>query len=247
MITDPLFYFVAFFAVGFYGLSKGGFTGAGLISMPLLVLVVAPLEAAAFMLPLLLVQDAFSIRAFWKAWDKKALALMLPAGLAGIVLGGLLVGLVDTRYVKLAIGVISVAFCLHYWMSVKKSEDAPHNRLKAYFWGTIAGFTSFFIHAGGTPYNIYMLPRAGEKLVFAGTSAIFFATVNLAKIPFYLSLGTLNMNALKTAAVLIPWAILSNWLGVYMLKRISPEKFRRIIYMLTFLVGLKLLYDGFIG
>jgi uncharacterized protein len=244
MITDPLFYFVAFFAVGFYGLSKGGFNGAGLVSMPLLTLVISPLEAAAIMLPLLLAQDANSIRSFWKIWDITALKLLIPAGLAGILLGALLVKYVDTRFIKLAIGVISVVFCLHYWFSMKRTDSLPHSRAKAYLWGGISGFTSFFIHSGGTPYNIYLLPRVNDKILFAGTTSIFFASINLAKIPFYLSLGTLTLDALKTAAVLIPWAILSNMAGVWLIRRISPEKFKSIIYLLTFLVGLKLLYDS---
>ena len=61
IITDPLFYAVAVPAVMLLGLSKGGFSGIGMVSTPLLALIMPPLEAAAILLPILLVQDAFSV------------------------------------------------------------------------------------------------------------------------------------------------------------------------------------------
>ena len=55
MITDPLFYLLAIPAVTLLGLGKGGFAGLGMISTPLLALVVPPLEGAAILLPILIV------------------------------------------------------------------------------------------------------------------------------------------------------------------------------------------------
>ena len=54
IITDPLFYLVAIPAVVCLGLSKGGFTGIGMVATPLLALIMPPLEAAALLLPILL-------------------------------------------------------------------------------------------------------------------------------------------------------------------------------------------------
>ena len=55
VITDPLFYLRAIPAVTFLGLSKGGFAGLGMLATPLLALIVPPLEAAAILLPILIV------------------------------------------------------------------------------------------------------------------------------------------------------------------------------------------------
>ena len=57
MITDPLFYLAAVPAVILSGLPKGGFSGLGLLALPLMALVVSPVQAAAIMLPILMVQD----------------------------------------------------------------------------------------------------------------------------------------------------------------------------------------------
>ena len=69
MITDPLFYLLAIPAVTFLGLSKGGFAGLGMLATPLLALVVPPLEEAAILLPILIVQDAISVWTYHRAWS----------------------------------------------------------------------------------------------------------------------------------------------------------------------------------
>ena len=57
MLTDPLFWLLAVPAVIALGLAKGGFAGVGMLATPLLALIVPPLQAAAILLPILLLQD----------------------------------------------------------------------------------------------------------------------------------------------------------------------------------------------
>ena len=61
IITDPLFYLLAIPAIVALGIGKGGFAGVGMISTPLLALVMPPLQAAAILLPILLCQDVISV------------------------------------------------------------------------------------------------------------------------------------------------------------------------------------------
>src|SRR3954453_7291198 len=90
MIADPLFYLAAAPAVLLMGLSKGGFAGLGLLSLPLLALVVSPVQAAAIMLPILIAQDVVTVWAYRRAWDSRNLAILLPGAALGIGLGYLL-------------------------------------------------------------------------------------------------------------------------------------------------------------
>jgi len=60
MITDPLFYAAAIPAVTLLGLAKGGFSGLGLLSLPLMALVTSPVQAAAITLPILIMAGAAS-------------------------------------------------------------------------------------------------------------------------------------------------------------------------------------------
>ena len=77
MITDPLFYVAAVPAVILLGLAKGGFSGLGLLALPLMALVVSPVQAAAIILPILMVQDVVSVWAYRHTWDRRNVVILL--------------------------------------------------------------------------------------------------------------------------------------------------------------------------
>ncbi|KRA61812.1 hypothetical protein ASD79_06805 [Caulobacter sp. Root655] len=254
MLTDPLFYAVAIPAVILLGLAKGGFAGIGVVAVPMMALVISPVLAAAITLPILLAQDVVSVWAFRKTWDRGLLILMLPAAAVGIFLGWALAARVSVSAVELAIGVISIAFSLQRLWAERavKAADAiaagPARPLMGLglgaLCGMVAGFTSQVAHAGGPPFQIYVLPRRLPRDVFIGTSAIFFATVNWMKVPAYAALGQFTRQTLTTAAVLLPLALASTWAGVWLVRRVPAEGFYKVIYVLLIAVGGKLAWDG---
>jgi uncharacterized protein len=245
MLENPQFYLVALPAVLLYGLSKGGFGGAALLSIPMLVLVMPPLEATAFILPILLVQDVVSVHRFGRVYDKQSLSALIPGGILGLVAGYFVATLVTTSVIKGVVGALAIFFCLKYWLlsPIAKITAKPHNTLAAAFWGWLSGVTTFIIHAGGTSFNIYMLPRKFEKATYIGTFTLFFALMNVLKIPPFLALGGMTWDIFKLSLVFIPFAIAANYFGIYLVTKVSEARFRQIIYALTFCVGCKLLLD----
>ena len=199
MLTDPWFYLVAIPAVALFGLTKGGFSGASLPAMPLLALVMPPFMAAAMVLPVLMVQDAFTVYAFRRSYDSRMLKLMLPGAALGSLFGWLTASSISADQVRLGVGVLAMAFCLNAWFGRRAGggKVQPHDAVRAGLWGTVSGYTSFVIHAGGAPFNIYALPRGLPKEQLAGTSSIYFAVVNLYKVAPYLMLGQLTAETLS--------------------------------------------------
>ncbi|HKH96646.1 MAG TPA: TSUP family transporter, partial [Beijerinckiaceae bacterium] len=108
MIQDPLFYIVAVPAVILLGLAKGGFAGIGMLSLPMMALVASPVRAAAILLPILVVQDAVSVWAYRGQWDRRNLAILIPGGVVGVVLGYLLAAWVSDAALSLAVGAMSI-------------------------------------------------------------------------------------------------------------------------------------------
>src|SRR5215207_4221127 len=97
IITDPLFYLLAIPAVLMLGLAKGGFAGVGMISTPLLALVLPPLQAAAILLP----QDLISVWVYrheWSAWNLKVL---IAGAVIGVGVAWLLAAHVTDAHVRL--------------------------------------------------------------------------------------------------------------------------------------------------
>ncbi len=244
LITDPLFYLAAIPAVTFLGVSKGGFAGVGMLATPLLALVLPPLQAAAILLPILLLQDVISVYVYRRDWDARNLKVMLPGAAIGVGLAWALAAQVNDAIVRLAIGAIALGFVLHRWMgspaTIAKHPTVPHG----IFWGSISGFTSMLCQAGGPPFQVYVMPQRLDKLTFVGTTAIFFASVNVIKVLPYFALGQFSTAGLATSAALVPIAIITNFLGIWLVRVTPTALFYRISYVLIFLISLALITNG---
>jgi uncharacterized protein len=245
---DLHFYLFAIPAVLLIGLAKGGFTGLGALGTPLMALAIDdPVKAAAILLPILIAQDIVGVTAFRRTWDGSVLTAMIPGAIVGIGLGYLLAARVSADAVMAALGAISISFGgYRLWIERGHRIAAPSDSPAwvGSLFGVVTGFTSQIAHAGGPPFQIYVLPRRLPRDVFIGTSAIFFATVNWMKVPAYVALGQFTPQVLTTAAVLLPLALASTWAGVWLVRRVPAEGFYKVIYLLLIAVGAKLAWDG---
>jgi uncharacterized membrane protein YfcA len=250
MITDPLFYVAAVPAVILWGLSKGGFAGLSALSLPIMALVISPLRAASIVLPILIAQDVVSVWAYRRSWDKRNLTILIPSAAAGIALGYFFAAWVSDAALALALGLISVTFAIRR-LILEARPVPPHpteaKLVPGIVWGTLAGFTSLIANAGGPPFQVYIVPQRLPRDVFVGTGVILFAVVNWIKVPPFIALGLFNEGNLLTAAVLLPLALLSTWAGVKLVRRVSADRFYKLIYSLLILVGTKLIWSGVEG
>ncbi len=245
MITDPVFYLAAIPAVILFGMAKGGFAGAlGMLGVPLLALVVPPIQAAGIFLPILIAMDVFALWAYRRSWHAENLMILVPAACIGIAIGWLTAEFVSSDHVRLIVGLIALLFTLDYWFGWRASGDTEPNRMSGRIWGAVAGFTSFVSHAGGPPLQMYLLPQRLEPKLFAGTSAVFFACVNWIKLVPYAALGQFDATNLMTSLVLAPLAPVSIYAGVKLVEIVKAELFYRLTYIFVFVVSLKLIWDG---
>ena len=207
---------------------------------------IAPVQAAAILLPVLCVMDLAGIKAYIGRWDGRIMRIIIPAGLIGCGIGTVSFRWLDDNLIRILLGVIALGF-LAYRLEPRAAAAAPPSDRQGGFWATLAGLTSFVAHAGGPPLMVYLLPQRLDKAVFVGTSLVFFASMNYAKIVPYLWLGLFDLRNLATSLVLIPIGVAGTYFGVWLQKRLNPVHFYRIVYLLLFVSGSKLLYDGLTG
>lgn len=245
VITDPAFYAVAVPAVLLMGVSKSGFgAGFGALAVPLMALAVPVPQAAAILLPLLLVMDVLGLAALVKEADRDLLRLLLPAGLLGTVIGTVLFGLLPAHVVAGVVGALTLLFLAQRLFFPAHADAPPPPRWLGFALGTASGFTSFVAHAGGPPVSVYLLPLRLQPVVFTATMAVFFAAVNASKWVPYAWLGLIDLTNMATSVVLMPLAPLGVWLGVRFVRRVDQRLFYRLIHLGMFLTGAKLLWDG---
>jgi len=248
LLTDPWFYAAAVPAVILVGLSKGGFGGAvGFVGVPLMALAISPVQAAAILLPILILMDMVSLWSWRGVYDRELLWSMTPGSMLGVGAGWLTASLVTADIVRLIVGIVASLFVLR-WIYQQLRHGAGHatrrNSVLAAFWGTVAGFTSFVAHVGGPPFQVYILPLRLDPKVLTGTSVIFFAIGNALKLVPYFALGQFDGNNLAASFALMPIAPLATVAGAWLVRRMRPEVFYPFTYATVALIAVKLMWDG---
>lgn len=245
VISDPFFYMVSVPAVLLLGVSKSGFgAGFGSLAVPMMALAVPVPQAAAILMPVLLLMDLLGMAAFRKDFDRDLLKFLLPFGVLGIVIGALLFRSIQPHALAGIVGAFTLAFLAQRLVFPPRPDSAPPPRWLGALLTTTSGFTSFIAHAGGPPITAYVIPLRLSPVRFTATMAFFFFVVNLAKWIPYGFLGLLDWRNMATSLMLLPLAPIGVWTGVRMARRISPMLFYRFLYLGMFLTGVKLLWDG---
>lgn len=245
IVTDPGFWLAAVPGALLIGLAKSGFaSGFGALAVPLMALSVGVPQAAAICLPVLMVADATGLQRLWRERDPALVRLLLPGGLAGLGIGWVLFGALSAKSVSAIVGALTLLFVAQRLLFPPSRDGHVAPRWVGRLLAVAAGFTSFVAHVGGPPIQAYLLPQRLPPLRLSGTAAVFFAGVNVSKVPPYALLGLIDLRNMLTALVLLPLAPLGVWCGVWLLQRVDATLFYRIAYAGMGLTGIKLLWDG---
>lgn len=247
MDHSTAFIVAALVATTVLGLAKGGLAGAGALATPILALAISPVQAAAILLPVLIVQDVISVWAFRHSWNRRIVVVMFPGCLIGIGAGWALAEFVSVEAVMAAVGFISVLFGLwRIWVErggrVAAASNSPD--WVGTLFGVATGFTSQIAHAGSPPYQMWVTPKQLPHQEFAGTNAVLFAMINWAKVPAYVALGQFSTANLLTSASLAPVAIATTLGGVWLIRRMRGRTFYLVVNLLLVVLGAKLIADA---
>lgn len=254
-VPPALFWIFVGFAIVIQGISKSGFAGgAGILSLPLMMLVMPVDKVTATLLPLLILCDMNAIyhhrnNCVWQ----QVLRVYIPS-IIGILLGVGVWWWVGKEgvaefgsYIKRFVGVLALLFSMY--IAGKEFSMAWVARLKfgkrmAWIAGVLAGFCSTIAHAAGPIISLYMFSQNLGKTLFVGSVAWTFTLINLTKLPFYVGIGLIELEVLKFGLVLV-WLIpIGSWLGRWMHHKVSESLFNRVVLVLVFIGGLQLVTDS---
>ena len=241
-------------AIVVQGISKSGFAGgAGILSLPLMMLVMPVDKVTASLLPLLILCDMNAIyhhrrnQVWAKIWE-----IYVPA-VFGILLGAAVwwwVGEAGVQayapHIKRFVGVIAILFgcyILAKEASMRWVEEHKAGWKTAWSAGLFAGFSSTIAHAAGPVVSLFMYSQGLSKTLFVGTVAWTFTLINLTKLPFYVYVGLIDPGVLRFDLFLVPLIPIGSYMGHWMLLRVSEKLFTLIILVLSLLAGLQLVLN----
>ena len=245
MEINLLFFLCVVPAVIIFGIAKSGLGGSiALISIPLMTVVMPLGQALAIVLPILILSDLVAVYRFRKNFDTETLKILIPGAAIGIFVGSITFMYFSESLLKFIIGLMGFLFAGHYFLFIKKNIlTLKRSFFKGGVCSVVSGFTSFCVHAGGTPLSVYLLPLRMKKEVYVGTRVIFFTCINLIKLPFYINLSIVTLESIRQSLLLFPLAALGIGIGYQILKIIEENLFYNIIYILILFSSIKLILD----
>jgi uncharacterized membrane protein YfcA len=238
---------MAILAVSLLGISKGGFFGLGVMAVPLLSLVMHPLQAAAILLPTTVSQDFLTIWTYRRNWSVWNLKVLVPSMGIGVAAAWWLAASLSAAHIRLFVGIIAALFVLRHWLGARFERWTPRpNTATGIVFGAIGGFTTMLANAGGPAWQMHLLPQHLDKLTYVGTVTMLFGASNVYKVPAFGSLGLLTWENLGLGLMLVPLAVATNYLGIWLVRRTSTETFFRFAYVLMFIVAVELIRNGLV-
>lgn len=214
------------------GLSKGGLGGALPVALttPLLSQVLPVPRAVGLALPLLLIGDAFALRIYWREWDSRIIRLMLPMAIVGIVVGTLLLANLPDEVLRPLLGLFTLTVVLYKLASdrLRQLTYEPHT-WHGYFVGVVAGLGSALANTGGPPFTAYLLLQKVSPQTFIGTTTLFFAIINLLKLPIQLQAGVVDLSLFFSVLWVVPLIPVGVWIGRRLVDWMNPRFFETVV------------------
>lgn len=223
-------------AAALVGVSKTALPGAATLAVALFAAVLPAKQSTGTMLILLLVGDLLATWTYRHDVDWAMLRKLVPGVLAGVVAGALFLHFASDGDTKRVIGIILlalIAVTLLITRNPVRREQLASGRTGRISYGSLAGFTTMVANAGGPVTSMYFLASRLPVSTFLGTTAWFFFTVNLVKLPFSISLGIIAAESLRTTLPLVPIVLVSAFAGRSLVKHMSQRIFDPIIIVLT--------------
>lgn len=248
IVLDPWAWAALGLAAVTIGVSKTALPGGSILAIALFAAVLPARTSTAAMLLLLMVGDVFALIAYRRHAHWPTLLRLAPAVVAGLIVGFAFLALAGDGIVRRAIGVILlVMIAVTLWRRWRQNRadaaESPRGGiLLSSTYGALGGFTTMVANAGGPVMSMYFLATRTPVQVFLGTSAWFFAIINVVKVPFLAGLGLFPGPVLLMDAVLAPLVVIGALIGLAVARRLDQRLFDRIVIALTIAGAVYLLF-----
>jgi len=226
------------------GMSKTGISGLGLMVVPLLANAFGGRPSVGLLLPILIFADIFAVIWYNRHAQWKHILRLLPWAFAGIILATLVgKSISDQTFNRLLAALIIGGIAILIWRDVKSGTfKIPKSRWFAGGVGLLGGFSTMIGNAAGPVMALYLLSMRLPKNSYIGTGAWFFFIVNLSKVPMHIwSWKTITLDSFVLDVLVIPAISAGAFLGIWLV-RLLPEKFYRILVIVTTLLSALLLF-----
>ena len=236
------------FAVFLGGIVKGSVgIGMSMFSVPIIAFILPPTKA------MMLLCFPVIFTNFLQMDIKKGVGSFrfLPMFLAlflGLLIGGKLILNLSFNFISISIATVIIIFTsLNFFginlKNLKKANEKILSVIIGFFSGILGGLTTFY----APPIITFLISINLDKEFFIRTTATmyFFASIPLYSSMLYHGLG--NYYDLTISLILVIPAIVGQFFGSKVRKKMSNEIFQKLVLIILIIIGFTLLIKNLIG
>ena len=217
----------------------------GILVVTIFMMIFPARDSVGILLPLLIVGDLFAVVYYRRHVVWKYLISLMPWVLIGIIGGYAVLEFISSEQLKPLIGILVLLLIILHISREKLGkrfvELLPESKLFTYLMGILAGFTTMIGNAAGGVMAIYLLVKGLPKTEFVGTGAWFFLTVNLIKVPLYVSLGMITVDSITFNIKLIVFILIGALVGVKVIKWMPQKMFQTVVLIFAAIGAIRLI------
>jgi uncharacterized membrane protein YfcA len=223
------------------GMSKTGVPGVSMAVVPLMAMIFGGKVSTGVLLPILITADIFAVIYYHRHAEWKPLLKALPWAFLGLLIALWTGTMVNDHQFKNIIA-ISVLFSLLLMVwndQIKNKNDFTTHPSFAAIFGILGGFATMIGNVAGPVFAIYLLALHLQKKNYIGTTAWFFAIINIVKLPLqYFVWNNITIESLQINLLAVPFVMLGAYLGIKLVHKIHDHAYRWAVIIITFISAL---------
>ena len=236
-----------FFAVFLGGIVKGSVgIGMSMFSVPIIAFILPPTKAM-MLLCFPVIFTNFLQMDIRKGVGSFRFLPMFLALFLGLLIGGKLILNLSLNFISISIASVIIIFTsLNFFgislKNIKKANEKILSVIIGFLSGILGGLTTFY----APPIITFLISNNLDKEFFIRTTATmyFFASIPLYSSMLYHDLG--NYFDLIMSLVLVVPAIIGQFFGSKIRKKLSNEIFQKLILIILIMIGFSLLFKNLI-
>ncbi|QUY43981.1 sulfite exporter TauE/SafE family protein [Acaryochloris marina] len=224
----------------FVSMVAGG--GSPLVLIPLVSFMYGAQAVAPVITTGMLLGNIQRLFYFWQDIDWEVTLWQLPGVIIGSILGAFTLNYINLEGLQIVIGIALLLMVANYWFG---NQENTFN-LKTWQFlplGFGNSFASGLIGSTGPIMNPAYINYGLLKEAMVATKAANIILAHVIKLCAYASLGTLSKEYVIYGVVIGAAAIPANWLGQWVLSRMSNDLFKQVTFIFIAVSGVLMLWQ----
>lgn len=178
-----------------------------------------------------------------KSLDPKVFIPLASLVLVGSIPGALLLKNVNAQYIKIFFGAVIIYVALDLLYREYSKKESKESKVMLLIIGLISGVLCGLFGIGAL-LAAYVGRVADSSAAFKANLSAVFIVDNIFRIILYSFMGVITIGTLGQSLVMIPFALLGLWLGVFASKFVDDKKAKKLVVIFLIISGIMLIVNN---